>query len=203
MAPIKTFQIRTKYAAWVCDNTKAKMKARDTAQDTASKSRLDEDWLKYKQLRNEVTSLLRNDKLEWQQRKNESCEQISDTGKLWKNILGWLNWSSSSSPSKLLHQGNLETSPALMADLQNRFYVDKVRTIRRSLKGQQAADPLGILRTLLAGNQASFSSKPVCPESVEKIIGQLKNSKASGLDNLDTYILKLCRKPLFHQYATF
>jgi hypothetical protein len=29
---------------------------------------------------------------------------------------------------------------------------------------------------------------------VEKIIGQLKNSKASGLDNLDTYILKLTKK---------
>jgi hypothetical protein len=29
---------------------------------------------------------------------------------------------------------------------------------------------------------------------VEKIIGQQKNSKASGLDNLDTFILKLTKK---------
>ena len=79
-----------------------------------------------------------------------------------------------------------------MADLQNKYYVDKVKTIRLD----NGADPLEILRTILAGNQASFSSKPICPESVEKIIGQLKNSKASGLDKLDTYIRKLCRKAI-------
>ena len=59
----------------------------------------------------------------------------SDTGKLWKNILGWLNWASSSFSTKLLSQGNLETSPSRMADIQNKYYVEKVQPIRRSLQG--------------------------------------------------------------------
>ena len=144
-------------------------------------------------MRNEVTALLRKDKLDWQQEKLDSCEQGSDSGKLWKNVLGWLNWSSFISPTKLLCQGNLETSPSKMAEIQNRYYIDKVKTIRRSLQGHNR-DPLDVLRRILGGNQASFSTTSINPDQVDKIIRELNNSKASGVDNIDTYILKLVRK---------
>jgi hypothetical protein len=80
-----------------------------------------------------------------------------------------------------------------MADVQNRYYIDKVKTIRSSMQDQDR-DPLAVLRRTLSGNQASFSSQAVTPDQVDKIIRDLKNSKASGMDNLDTYILKLTRK---------
>ena len=54
-------------------------------------------------------------------------------------------------------------------------------------------DPLKVLRSQLQGNRATFSVKPVYPEEVDKVIRNLKNSRASGFDNLDTYILKLTR----------
>ena len=54
MAPVKKFQIRTKYAAWVSDATKTKIAGRDMAQQKASDSGLNEDWVEYKKLRNEV-----------------------------------------------------------------------------------------------------------------------------------------------------
>ena len=90
-----------------------------------------------------MTRLLRRDKFEWQQTKLNSCEEDHDTGKMWKNILGWLNWSSSSSPKQLLHEGNLENSPKKMAEIQNKYYIDKVQTIRRNLQGQNR-DPLEV-----------------------------------------------------------
>jgi hypothetical protein len=144
-----------------------------------------------------VTGLLRQNKFDWQESKLKSCEETCETGKLWKNILGWLNWSSSSFPTKLLCEGNLETSPKKIADIQNRYYIDKVHSIRTSLLGQNQ-DPLELLRQRLEGNQASFTSQSVTPEQVEKIISQLKNSKASGMDNLDTYILKLTKPIIVH-----
>ena len=52
MAPVKKFQIRTSYAAWVTDETKAKMAERDLAQQAASDSGLEEDWKRYKKLKN-------------------------------------------------------------------------------------------------------------------------------------------------------
>ena len=67
----------------------------------------------------------------------------------------------------------------------------------------QDRDPLAVLRRTLAGNQASFSCQAITPDQVDKIIRDLKNSKASGIDNLDIYILKLTRRPLCHLSATF
>jgi hypothetical protein len=156
---------------------------------------LADDWNSYKNLRNEVTALSRKNKFDWQQKKLQSCEESADTGKLWKNILGWLNWSSTSSPTKLLSNGNLETSPLQMAEIQNKYYIDKVHTIRNDLQGHNK-DPLDLLKNKLEGNQATFCTQAVSPDKVEKIISQLKNSKSSGLDNLDTYILKLTKSAI-------
>ena len=133
--------------------------------------------------------MVRQDKERWQSSKLKTCEESFETGKLWKNILGWLNWCSSSSPSKLLCNGKIETFPSKMAEIQNKFYVDQVHTIRNDLGGYDTGDPLELLRHRLAGFPEKFSTKPIKPEEVAKIISQLKNSKASGIDNLDTYIL--------------
>ena len=195
MAPVKKFQMRTSYAAWVSKETKVRIKERDQAQQAATRSGSQEDWELYKQLRNSVTAHLKKEKLEWQRGKFDNSENGSNSGKLWKNIVGWLGWSSTGSPTKLLSQGNIETSPAKMADIQNQYYIDKVRTIRRNFRGQDR-DPLRILRKRLQGRQASFSTRAVTPDEVDKVIRNLNNSKASGLDNLDTYILKLTRNEI-------
>jgi len=82
-----------------------------------------------------------------------------------------------------------------MAEIQNRYYIDKVKTIRSSLQGHDR-DPLNVLVRLLEGNQASFSTRSINPDLVDKIIRELKNSKASGVDNIDINILKLTRKTI-------
>ena len=153
MAPIKTFQLRTKYATWVSKGTLQKIKSRNEAQQVASQTGLQADWEAYKKLRNQVTSLLRRDKQVWHQSKLASCEEINDSAKLWKNILGWLNWSSTSSPTKLLNEGNLETSPKKLAEIQNKFYIEKVKKIRAELQ-EVNKDPLDVRRERLEGNQA-------------------------------------------------
>ena len=62
MAPIKTFQIRAKYAPWMSISTKQLLNTRNIAQETAAKSKLPEDWLAYKNLRNTATTELRQEK---------------------------------------------------------------------------------------------------------------------------------------------
>ena len=66
MAPVKTFQVRTKYAAWISDSTKEKIKARDSAQQIAATTKLREDWDNYKRLRNDVAGVKKREKLKWQ-----------------------------------------------------------------------------------------------------------------------------------------
>ena len=193
MAPVKKFQVRTKYATWLSEDTKEKIKDRDRAQEVAALSGSQEHWSVYKQLRNDLTTVLRKEKLSWEQGKLEQCEQDQDSGKLWKNVLGWLNWSSTSSPTKLLIDGDMLTSPQKMADAQNGYYINKVKEIRRNMPGQKK-DPLATVRKIMNGKDVSFSLSAVSPDEVDKIIRDLKNSKSSGVDNLDTFILKLTRK---------
>ena len=193
MAPVKKFQVRKKYAAWLSENTKLKIQERDKAQKTATHSRSEDAWAVYKRLRNDLTKVLKKEKLSWHQSKVETCEENQDSGKLWKNILGWLNWSSTSSLTKLLHNGDMVTSPQKMADIQNNVYINKVKEIRRNMPGQKD-DPLVTVKQMMTGRTANFSLTAVAPDDVDKIIKDLKNSKCSGVDELDTYILKLTRK---------
>ena len=192
MAPIKTFQVRTKYAAWISDATKQKIKSRNTAQLTASTSQLQEDWKRYRRLRNDLEVEKRREKRTWQQQKLKTCEEMSDSRGLWKNILGWLNWSTTNSPTKLLQDGVLETSPSRMAEIQNQYYIDKVKLIRQNMPAQKK-DPLTCLRQRMQGRAKPFSPSPVTPNQIEKIISNLKNSRASGVDFIDTYIIKLIK----------
>ena len=57
----------------------------------------------------------------------------------------------------------------------------------------QKNDPLATLKHRIQGWSKSFSPAPVSPDQVEKIISSLKNSKASGMDMIDTYIIKLVK----------
>ena len=52
-------------------------------------------------------------------------------------------------------------------------------------------DPLSTLRETMHDRECRFSPRPVTPDQVLDIIKALKNSKSTGLDNLDTYIVKL------------
>ena len=192
MAPVKTYQVRTKYAAWVSDSTKERIRERDAAQSKAAKTQLREDWNIFKKLRNDLAAVKKKEKFAWQQKKLESCEETGDHGQLWKRVLGWLSWSSTSSPTQLYQDGVVVTSPVKMAELQNKYYIDKVRTIRQNMPAQKN-DPLNSLRQRMHGKSQPFSLGPVSPDQIEKIISNLKNSKASGLDMVDTYILKLVK----------
>ena len=82
------------------------------------------------------------------------------------------------------------TSPARLADIMNSFFVSKVTTIRQNLPNP-TGDPLRTLKDIMRGRSSVFSLSCVHPDSVKKIILGLKNSKSSGVDNIDTYILKL------------
>jgi hypothetical protein len=131
---------------------------------------------------------LKNDKLQWQKRKLDSCD--NNSGKLWKNILGWLNWCSSGSPTKLYHAGQIVTSPARLASIMNSFFVNKIATIQNGLPNP-TDDPLSNLKHIMKDRSSVFSLTCVHPDNIKKIIVELKNSKSCGVDNIDTYILKL------------
>ena len=81
----------------------------------------------------------------------ENCQANSKD--CWKNILGWLGWASTGSPTKLYARDRVETSPNKLANIMNEYYVNKVADIRASLP-PPTEDPLARLRALMAGSTA-------------------------------------------------
>ena len=59
MAPLRTIQVRAKYAPWLSDDTKDLMKERNSAQIKANETKHPDDYRYYKSLRNQVTARMR------------------------------------------------------------------------------------------------------------------------------------------------
>ena len=194
MAPIKTFQPRDHYAPWLSDETKDIMQQRDRAQAQYNTSLSAHDWEEYRQLRNDVTRTLKNEKTKWMKSKIESCENENNDKMIWKNVLGWLGWKrTNGGPTRLVDPETKElvTTTQKLANIMNQYYVSKVQKIRASLPS--IGDPLYTLRRLVARRTSEFSFSAVHPDEVNKIILSLKNTRSSGIDKLETYVIKLVR----------
>ena len=114
MAPLRTVQIRTRYAAWLSKETINLMKERDNLQKKAAESRKREDWVQFKSVRNKINNRLKYEERNWQRTKLEQCGDSSKD--VWKNGKGILNWKSSGSPNQLFYKGALVTKYQDMAD---------------------------------------------------------------------------------------
>ena len=188
MAPIKVFQSRSKYCPWLSEQTKYLLKLRNEAQQLYSREKTDYNYEKFKKLRNRATNQLRKDKIGWQKKKLQECSGNSSL--MWKNVLGWLNWSSTGSPSRLFHGGRLFTSPKALAEIMNNFFIEKICLIRQKLPAPNE-DPLKMLKHLMKDRKSTFSFSAVHPDVVHEIIINLKNSKTCSVDDIDTYMIKM------------
>ena len=57
-------------------------------------------------------------------------------------------------------------------------------------------DPLVLTRRMMKNRKCNFSLQSVHPDAIKKIISNLKPSKSCGLDNIDTYVIKLAADEL-------
>ena len=193
MAPLRTVQVRTSYAPWLSKETITLMKERDMLQKKAAESGKREDWVMFKSVRNKINNRLKYEERNWQKTKLEQCGDNSKS--VWKNVKGILNWKSSGSPNQLFYKGFLVTKSQELADAQNEYFIEKITTIRDNLP-PPTCDPLAKLRDLMENRQSSFSLSAVHPDEVEKIVSGLSNSNSFGLDNIDTFAIKLIKSEI-------
>ena len=131
---------------------------------------------------------MRLEKKNWEKLKLSSTE--NDPGRLWKNVKTWLNWNNSGPPTRLFHNGSIVTSPARIAGTMNSFFLGKVAGLRENIP-ESFTDPMAKLRESMSDRQRSFSFKAVNPSEMLKVVKSLKNSKSTGTDDIDTYVIKL------------
>ena len=193
MAPVKCIQVRSKYASWLSQKTKEKIKERDLAQQKAAETKNSDDWNSYKALRNSVNTILKTEKKQWQQNKLE--EFGNDSGSVWKNLKSWLGWSKGGPPTKLMDNGNLCSKPKELVKIMNEFFVNKVKLLREKLPGNQG-NSLDLVKKLMKNRKSKFKIKPVHPDEVLKIITNLKATQSCGTDDIDSKVIKLVKHEL-------
>jgi len=103
-----------------------------------------------------------------------------------------LNWNSSGQPTQLFSDGKLVSKPSEIAEVQNIFFINKIRNIRNDLP-KPIIDPLSVLRSLMSGKNCSFKFSAVHPDEVLAILNGLSNSTLFGVDEIDTFAIKLIK----------
>ena len=187
-APVRTIQVRSKYAPWVTLEVKKEMAARDRAQQVAAATQKVDDWRHYKHLRNSVNRSLRLSRKSWET--NQLNSFSNNATDLWRNIKGWMGWKNSGPPTQLFTGGRIVSSPSGLATEMNTFFTNKVKQLLSRLP-TPTTDPLENLSSSMESRTCIFSLESVHPEEVLKIVTSLKNSKSTGLDSIDTSTLKL------------
>ena len=190
MAPMKCIQLRKHYNPWLSDTTKELMAERDKLHKVAILSKKDSDWANYKKKRNEVVKRQKVEEASGQRLKLSQCGQ--DSSKIWNNVKNILHWTRNGAPNQLFYEGKLVSKSQELAAAQNKFFLDKIDTIKMNLP-LPTMDPLSKLKALMSDRRCSFSFQPVHPDSIEKVIDKLKNSNSFGLDRIDTKIIKLIK----------
>ena len=186
-APVRKVQVKPMYRPWISRETKALMNQRDYAQELASNTNNPDDWRKFKSIRNTVVSRTRVEKSSWE--KSQLDHLSNDPTNLWRNVKSWLGWKNSGPPTQLFVE-KLISKPKEIANTMNTFFVTKVKKLQEKLP-DKTGDPTRYLRNAMKNRQCNFKFKPVGPDEVRKIVKSLKNSKSTGLDNIDTRTIKL------------
>ena len=187
-APVRTIQVRRKYAPWLSDQTKELIKVRNMAQKMAQVSKDIDKLREYRSLRNRVTNLIRNDKRQWEAAQLDYMANSSVD--IWKNIRSRLDWKKCGPPTQLYYDGVWFQQPKQLARIMNEFFIKKVSNLLARLPAPQQ-DPLKYLSKIMDGKTCSMSLNPVHPDEVLEVVKGLKSSKSSGLDYINMEIVKL------------
>ena len=186
-APVKKIQVKPNYRPWISKETKSLMNQRDYAQELASRTNNFDDWRKFKNLRNTAVARNRAEKKAWEVRQLDHL--ANDSSNLWRNVKSWMGWRNSGPPSQLFVD-KIIVKPKEIASTMNQFFVNKVKNLQKKLP-RKKNDPLQYLKNAMKKRKCTFKLRPVTQDEVKGFVTKLKNSKSTGLDNLDTHTLKL------------
>ena len=112
-------------------------------------------------------------------------ENIEDSAITWKTLKGFMNWKAKGSPSQILFDNKIYRKAGEIATLMNEYFISKVKNPQSTFKGQNID---------LSGCYEAMDSKfysldlgYVSLKTVERIIRNLKSSKAVAVDELDSF----------------
>ena len=86
------------------------------------------------------------------------------------------------------------TNPAKMADIFNKFFIQKVRALRAKTNSPPTIDPVQRLKNWLKKRKEPpppFKLREITRMELRKLVKKMKGGKNSGVDQIDNFSLKL------------
>ena len=188
-APIRKFRAsaNTKIP-WYSDEIDSMKKIRDYYHKRAIAANLTEDWTKYRHHRNKVTGLVRKAKQEYYTAMID--KNSGDSKSMWKILKDLLPRCSTGGITSLEVNGSLVTSFSEIANIFNNFFTDVGTNLAAQIPST-VRSPMDYVKSYMKEPATQFSFKPVSAKDVKKLIMNIPNGKATGLDNIQARLLKM------------
>ena len=164
--------------------------------DTDSASRL---WKEFKKIRNKINNRKKFEEKNF--KSNKILSSLTCPSDLWRTTKSFMDWEKTGGPPvQLLLDGVLVTKPYEIAKEMNKYFLDKVNTIRSGIADLPNL-LLGPARIMQNKNcHVDFDTVPV--SKVNRILKSMKNSKSTSIDQLDNFCIKVAAdiidSPLHH-----
>ena len=165
----------------------------------AVKSKLDQDWISYKRLRNTVTRQIELAKRDYYN--DLLTEHVNDASKLWSAIRKLIPKKNKVAVQELTLDNKIYTDNSGIANCFNKFFTSLGARLKSTLPVLNVCKRKACLTT---GEVPDFALKDISVDFVRKELSSLRVNKSSGLKDIHSRILKagasVLAPPLTHIY---
>ncbi|MCG8047067.1 MAG: reverse transcriptase domain-containing protein, partial [Candidatus Thiodiazotropha endolucinida] len=185
--PNKTIHIRKSDPPWLTNDIKKLMRKRKRLYDKYKRTKQEQDFNKYKQVRNQVTAFIRkakNDELN--KLKNKLKDPNINQKDWWKTLKNFIKPEQQSSTPPLKADNIIISDEKEKADLLNDYFTQQTILDELNASLPQAANT----------RHNKLESIIITSEDVKSILSTLPTGKASGPDLIGNKILKDLAEPL-------
>ena len=184
VAPIRTFKIKSNYRFGLSEGVKDLMKKRDKTRANISKASPKEKAVllqQYKTLRNQVTSRIRKENIDYN---NNKVEEAKNERELWNIANNVINPKKDSEWDIIDMLGQNVREEENVAEAFNEYFIDKVEQLKNGIDKTLIEDPLTRLKERMNNNKAELEFKTITQKQLVKHLKKLNKKKSSGLDGL-------------------
>ena len=193
-APLRTRRIKVDSAPWINDDILTAMQVRDEIHQQALRFKTESLWLKYRDSRNNLVSLIRQAKTDYY--KNIIEQNVSDSKTLWKSLRLVLPSKIKTAAQSFLINGVLQTNPKAIAEAFNNFFVKIGESLAEAFSNDGAEFTFDDRYT-----NGKYTIPTIDPAFVLKELQHMKPTKATGLDGITARSLR-AGAPVIYQSLT-
>ena len=168
------------------------MEERDALKKIATENKDETLFSEFRSKRNAVKKRLALDETKYHQ--SRLNDPSLDAKKAWKYVYNALGVIKNNSPSKLEYNGNILTTPKMLATAFSNIFKNKVNNLREKVQDDPKIDPCERVEAWLGQRSepvGSFQLQPIGIQKLRKIMKRVKKSRSHGRDFIDSYSLKL------------